>query len=218
MNPIAVLEFLREHPQFLEDNAHLLYHDAPTWSQDGRVLSLTERQLRTLREKNANLERQLRDMLRAGTDNDVTGERLHRVTLAFFAARDLATTLDVLQQSLAEDFQVPRTAVRLWATPSDDAAKQLVECLPVSSEVRDYTDRLDMPYCGRDVSGEVKSWFDGARDLGSFALIPLRARQTFGLLALASPDEQRFPPGMGTVYLTRLSELASMALERYLAD
>ncbi|MCL2872470.1 MAG: DUF484 family protein [Betaproteobacteria bacterium] len=215
MNPNSVLEFLRDHPQFLEDNAHLL-SNAPAWSQDGRVLSLTERQLRTLREKNTILERQLRDMLRAGTDNDVIGERLHRVTLAFFAARDLTTTLDVLRQSLAEDFQVPFVAVRLWAAPVN-VTRPLVECLPVCAEVQEYADKLDAPYCGRDVGGEIKSWFNGAKALGSFALIPLRTRQTFGLLALASPDEQRFPPGMGTVYLTRLSELASMTLERYLS-
>ncbi|MDR0246849.1 MAG: DUF484 family protein [Burkholderiales bacterium] len=215
MNPNTVLEFLRDHPQFLEDNAHLIY-GTPAWSQDGRVLSLTERQLRTLREKNTNLEKQLRDMLRAGTDNDVIGERLHRVTLAFFAARDLTTTLDVLRQSLSEDFQVPCIAVRLWAAP-DNMTRHIVECLPISFEIQEYTDALDTPYCGREVSGEVKSWFDGARALGSFALIPLRTRQTFGLLALGSPDEQRFPSGMGTVYLTRLSELASVALERYLS-
>jgi uncharacterized protein YigA (DUF484 family) len=213
MNPNTILDFLRDHPQFLEDNAHLLYN-TPAWSQDGRVLSLTERQLRTLREKNTTLERQLRDMLRAGTDNDVIGERLHRITLAFFAARDLTMTLAVLRQSLGEDFQVPCIAVRLWATPD---TQHIVECLSVSAEIQEYTDALDAPYCGRDVSGEVRSWFDGTKALASFALIPLRTRQTFGLLALASPDEQRFPPGMGTVYLTRLSELASVALEQHLS-
>ena len=37
-----------------------------------------------------------------------------------------------------------------------------------------------------------------------------------GLLALASPDAGRFRAGVGTVYLVRLAELASMATARYL--
>ena len=40
--------------------------------------------------------------------------------------------------------------------------------------------------------------------------------QTFGVLALGSPDPQRFHPGMGTLYQTRLAELASVATARFL--
>ena len=36
------------------------------------------------------------------------------------------------------------------------------------------------------------------------------------MLVLASPDPQRFHAGMGTVYLTRLAELASVAIARFL--
>ena len=36
------------------------------------------------------------------------------------------------------------------------------------------------------------------------------------VLALASPDASRFRAGVGTVYLVRLAELASMATARYL--
>jgi uncharacterized protein YigA (DUF484 family) len=44
----------------------------------------------------------------------------------------------------------------------------------------------------------------------------LRTSQTFGLLALGSPDPQRFHAGMGTLFLTRLAELASVAAGRFL--
>jgi len=36
------------------------------------------------------------------------------------------------------------------------------------------------------------------------------------VLALGSPDPNRFHPGMGTLYQTRLAELASVATARFL--
>ena len=49
----------------------------------------------------------------------------------------------------------------------------------------------------------------------SFAYLPLRTDSTFGVLALASDDAHRFHPAMGTVYLLRLAELASVAIARF---
>jgi uncharacterized protein YigA (DUF484 family) len=46
--------------------------------------------------------------------------------------------------------------------------------------------------------------------------VAMRSEQSFGLLALASEDAQRFYPEMGTLYLKRLGELVSAALLRYL--
>jgi uncharacterized protein YigA (DUF484 family) len=71
------------------------------------------------------------------------------------------------------------------------------------------------PYCGSHISEEIRNWFgeDGAR-LRSFAMMALRTQRTLGLLVMASEDPQRFYPEMGTVYLTRLSELVSASLAR----
>jgi uncharacterized protein YigA (DUF484 family) len=46
----------------------------------------------------------------------------------------------------------------------------------------------------------------------------LRTTHTFGLLSLASADAERFQPGMGTLYLMRLAELASVAIARFLPE
>ncbi len=46
--------------------------------------------------------------------------------------------------------------------------------------------------------------------------MPLRTYQTFGLLALGSDDVSKFYAGMGTMYLTRLAELASVTTSRFL--
>jgi uncharacterized protein YigA (DUF484 family) len=91
----------------------------------------------------------------------------------------------------------------------------LSELAATSAEVREFAERLDSPQCGADAMPETREWFEGASS-ASFAFLPLRTSATFGLVALASPDPQRFHAGIGTVYLTRLAELASMAVARFL--
>jgi hypothetical protein len=66
---------------------------------------------------------------------------------------------------------------------------------------------------------ESAAWFEGAtEDLRSFVYVPLATERPLGVLALASQDPARFTPDMGTLYLTRLSELVSTALKRYAED
>jgi hypothetical protein len=62
------------------------------------------------------------------------------------------------------------------------------------------------------------SWFgEAAPQVRSCALVPLRREgETFGLLALGAESERRFYPEMGTVYLERIGEMASVALARVL--
>jgi len=139
---------------------------------------------------------------------------VHRSTLALFAAPDLETSLAVLYHSLKEDFEVPLVACRLWGKVPEQS--YLPELAATSHELREYADSLGAPYCGPDAPFESRDWFDGGEAAASFAFLPLRTAHTFGLLGLASEDPRRFYAGMGTVYLTRLAELASVATSRYL--
>ena len=64
---------------------------------------------------------------------------------------------------------------------------------------------------------DTASWFgEQANLLRSFAYVALKGGHTFGLLAMASEDAQRFYPEMGTLYLKRLGELTGAALQRQL--
>ena len=65
---------------------------------------------------------------------------------------------------------------------------------------------------------EIHHWFgeDGTR-LRSFAMVALRTQKTIGLWSWEARISSGFYPEMGTVYLTRLSELVSAALGRLAA-
>jgi uncharacterized protein YigA (DUF484 family) len=61
---------------------------------------------------------------------------------------------------------------------------------------------------------DTAEWFgEAASHLRSFAYVALKNGQSFGLLAMASEDAQRFYPEMGTLYLKRLGEMTAAALQ-----
>jgi uncharacterized protein YigA (DUF484 family) len=209
-----VARYLREHPEFFEQYADEVAEIFVPHPHGGHAIPIAERQIFALREKNAELSAKLAELIRYGNDNDAIAERLHRSTLALFAAPDLETTLAVLYHSLREDFAVPVVAVRLWGRVLEQS--YLPELAATTADVREYAERLEGPYCGSEAVAETREWFDDGDALASFAFLPLRASATFGVLALGSPEAQRFHAGIGTVYLTRLAELASMAIARFL--
>ncbi|MEP6658015.1 MAG: DUF484 family protein [Betaproteobacteria bacterium] len=214
MDADAVAEYLKQNPRFFEDYADLVAEFFVPHPHGGHAIPIAERQIIALREKNLELENRLRELIRFGSENDSISEKLHRSTLALFAAPDLETTLAVLYQSLTEDFGVPHVASRLWGKVPERS--YLPELAATSHELRQYTDQLGAPYCGPNPPFEARDWFEDGEASRSYAFLPLRTAHTFGLLGLSSDDPDRFFAGMGTMYLTRLAELASVATARYL--
>ncbi|MDQ2917145.1 MAG: DUF484 family protein [Casimicrobiaceae bacterium] len=214
MDASAVAEYLKQNPAFFEDYADVVAQIFVPHPHGGHAIPIAERQMLALRDKVFDLEHKLRELIRHGVENDLIGEKLHRSTLALFAAPDLETTLAVLSHSLKEDFGVPQVAMRLW--PDGHVGASLPELADTAVEIHEYADRLRSPYCGPEPVAQSRDWFNGGGAPQSFAYLPLRTDKTFGILALASEDAHRFHAGMGTVYLLRLAELASVAIARFL--
>jgi hypothetical protein len=214
MTPEAVASYLKQHPEFFEEHADFLATIFIPHPHGGRAISISERQILTLREKGKQLEGKLRELIEFGEDNDAIGEKLHRLTLALVAARDAETVMEALYFNLREDFAVPHTVLRLW---KEGAHPQRVEFDAVSTEAREFAESLANPYCSAHAMVDTGEWFgEDAAHLRSFAYVALKSGQTFGLLAMASEDAQRFYPEMGTLYLKRLGELTAVALQRHL--
>ena len=144
MEASAIAEYLKKNPAFFEDYADVLAQIFVPHPHGGHAIPIAERQMLALRDRAYELEQKLRELIRHGTENDEIGEKLHRSTLALFAAPDLETTLAVLSHSLKEDFGVPQVAIRLWmdAVPRD---VPLQEAAPTSEAMREYAERLRAP-------------------------------------------------------------------------
>ena len=216
MKADEVIHYLQNNPQFFEEHAEVLSHIAIPHPHGGRTISITERQMLSLRDKNRQLEGKRGELLQFGEDNDVISEKMHRLSVSMISAVTFQAAVHSLNFHLRDDFSIPRFALRLWERP--DGVAELPEFAAVSDELLAFAETLTQPYCGSTSGFETSSWFgEAARQIRSQALIALRnGGGTIGMIALGSEDVQRFYAGMGTLYLERLGEMASAALARVL--
>ena len=172
-----------EEPAFFEDYADVVAQIFVPHPHGGHAIPIAERQILALRDKAHELEQRLRELIRNGTENDEIGEKLHRSTLALFAAPDLETTLAVLSHSLKEDFAVPQVAMRLWRKRR--ASTSCRNSLRRPTRVREYADRSSRAVLRhRALPAESRRMVRRRSGRESFAYLPLRTEQTFGVLAL----------------------------------
>ena len=215
MTPEAVATFLQEHPEFFEQYADVLADIYIPHPHGGRAIPISERQILTLRERGKQLETKLREVIQFGEENDAIGDKVHRLALALLAARDLDAVTAVASYNLREDFAVPHVVVRAWHANGPVDAEALN---PAGEAIREFAKKLPGPHCSHHAAeGTSAELFGDAADhLRSFAYVPLRGSETFGLLALASEDVERFYPTMGTVFLKRIGDMVGTALLRNL--
>jgi uncharacterized protein YigA (DUF484 family) len=216
MKSQEVADYLLENPQFFEEHGDLFLRLEIPHPHSGRAISITERQMLALRERNRYLEGKLGEWLQFGKENDSIGEKLHRLSVALIAASTFQAAMHILNFHLRDDFDIPHVALRLWNHP--DETEEMPEFAKVSEDLRAFAETLAQPYCGTTSGFETSSWFgDDAGQIRSQALISLRkGGGSIGLVALGSEDPQRYHSGMGTLYLERLGEMTSAAFARIL--
>lgn len=212
MEPSEVADYLKSHPEFFEHHADMLTQLQIPDPHGDRAISITERQLVALRERNRQLESKLVELVGFGEENDVISEKAHDLAVAMVRAETLATVMSVLHSHLGDAFLVPHVALRLWGVDPVDGRE---EFSPVNMETVSFVDSLADPYCGPGAVIGSADWL--ASDVQSLALIPLRRDgEAFGMLALGSEDAQRFSQETGTIFLARFGDLAAAALLRTL--
>jgi len=214
MKPEEVAAWLKEHPEFFEHYAELMSEITIPHPHGGRAIPISERQTLTLREKTRQLEGKLRELIQFGEENDAISEKVHRISAALLAASDVRGVLNAVHLNLREDFAVPHVALRVWRANSH---ADLPEFKPVSAASREFAASLANPHCSAHAMVDTAGLFgEASAHLRSYSYVALRDSETFGLLALASEDPQRFYPEMGTLYLKRLGDLVGAAIAKYL--
>ena len=205
MNADDVAAYLKTHPEFFERYAEAIADLTIPHPHGGRTISISERQILTLRERCKQLEGKLGEMIQFGEENDGIIEKVHRLALALLAAADAAAVTHAATFNLREDFAVPHIALSVWSNDSEPSA-----------ETRAFVSALLHPHCGPLAMADTAVLFgEAAPLLKSFAYVPLRGQDgLLGVLAMASEDAQRFYPEMGTLYLARIGELVAAALRR----
>jgi len=217
-----VAEYLAQHPEFFESNQNLL--DAlriPHATGGVGAVSLIERQVATLRQKNLQLERKLRDLVDIARSNDVLADKVHVLATALMAAGTRAQVVEVAEELLRSSFNADQTVLVLfeWSDGEfDEFTRQgrfLRTILRSDAGLRPFKTFLQGgdPRCGKIRDSQRSFLFaEEADDIGSAALVPLGENAASGFLAIGSRDAEYFHPGMSMDFLARLGDLLGCAL------
>lgn len=215
----TVARYLSEHPDYFENHPEILMQLHIPHEGRGVTISLIEKQVDVLRIKNRAMQRQLQDLMVIARENNIAGERLHRLCLVLNEASSAEELLRVINDRLREDFKLE--TVRLVCNGDNGAlAKMGVEI--IYSEP-DLARRLFIwlgearVRCDHQPDTEIMEALfpDRVAAIKSAAFIALGSRAPWGVLVLTSSDKGRFYPNIGTVYLGRLGEVLSSAFQRF---
>ena len=214
-----IIQFLTEDPEFFQRNPGVL-EALSIPHEKGTAISLIERQVDLLREKNRVLEEQLNSLVSIAKENNEKQQQIHRMLIDLLASNNAVDTLEKLSSKLATNFDVEQVVIRLFADNNHPLTGIDEAWVLTSHSARETLDDFtpsNEPLCGRLKTTQLKRLFgDNADTIASSVLIPLRKDILHGVIALGSSDEHRFNPGMDTLYLQRMGELIAAALLRFI--
>jgi uncharacterized protein len=222
LNDVSVGEYLQTYPDYFERNSQLLTKlRLPHLRDVGATVSLVERQVEVLRDRNQSLERKLKELVDVARANDALADRIHRLSQRLIRAHSLLESVNAVETSLREDFDAMHSVLVLFLEEAralePEAARFLRVAAPADEDMKTFDTLLSTgkPRCGqvRDAQRDYLFGKDAVA-IGSVALTPLGQKGSLGILAIGASDADRFHPGMSTEFLSRIGELVTYALMR----
>ena len=222
LNDANVADYLQTYPDFFERNSALLTKlRLPHLRDMGATVSLVERQVEVLRERNQSLERKLKELVDVARSNDTLADRIHRLSQRLIQAHSLLDTINAVETSLREDFDAMHSVLVLFLEQARTLAPEAGQFLrsgdPTDADIKTFESLLQSgkPRCGqvRDAQRDYLFGKDSVA-IGSVALTPLGPKGELGILAIGASDAERFHPAMSTEFLSRIGELVTYALMR----
>lgn len=217
-----VHQYLLSHPDFFERHSRLLTILRVPHGAGGGAVSLVERQVAALRQKNLKLERKLRELVQVARANDALVGKIHRLALALIGADDLAQTLEVVESHLRTSFDADQSVLVLFRDRETFAGAAGGRFLKTTArdapEMSTFETFLSMarPRCGQVRDSQRDYLFGRETDeVGSVALLPLGPAAELGFVAIGSTDADHFHPAMSIDFLARIGDLVAAALARH---
>ena len=217
----AVHDYLAAHPDFFEHHKALLSSLHLPHATGGAV-SLVERQISVLRQKELKLEKQLKELIEVARANDVLAAKIHELTMQLLAADGLPATIAALEEGMRSGFGADQAVLVHFGDPDAftdiEAGRFFLVVERNSEELGPFKTFLSgsSARCGQIRDSQRDFLFrEDANEIGSAALVPLGDHASIGFLAIGSNDAERFHPGMSIDFLARLGDLVSGALKRY---
>ena len=215
----VLADYLQRHPDFFERHGGLLTRLRIPHDRGGQTVSLVERQVQALREKNERLEAKLQEFVAVAQANDLLSDKIHQLSCRLIRSHGAAQVIAALESSLREDFGATHWMMLCLRVDVPELSRlttrhlRLVERSAAELKSFDTFFESAKPRCGqiRDVQRDYLFGNDAA-EIGSAALVALGPDASFGLLAIGSNDTERFQSTMSTEFLSRIGQLVSEAV------
>jgi uncharacterized protein YigA (DUF484 family) len=217
----AVKDYLEANPDFFEHHGALLGQlELPHGT--GGAISLVERQVAMLRQKELKLQRQLKELIDVARDNDVLVTKIHELTLQLMASANLQSCVSAVEEAMRSGFGADHSILVLFSDPTlfeDIEGGRFFRVIDRDDKALGPFDTFlngKGPRCGQARDSQKNFLFQhDADEVGSVALVPLGDKAEIGFLAVGSADADRFHPGMSIDFLARVGDLIAGALKRY---
>ena len=217
----AIHEYLETHPDFFERHKSLLGTLLLPHASGGTV-SLVERQVSVLRQKDIKLERQLKDLIQVARDNDVIAAKIHEFSLQLLSRSELDSTITAIEEASRSGFGADQAVLVVFGDPEHfseiEAGRFFRAIQRDDAAMKPFATFLNGngPRCGQARDSQMEFLFrDDAAEIGSVAMVPLGKKAEVGFLAIGSNDTNRFHPGMSIDFLARVGDLIAAALKRF---
>lgn len=217
-----VARYLRTHSDFFTHHSELI-ETLTIPHETGEAVSLVERQVKVLRNKNKELDRKLHRLITVAKDNEKVSCRLHVLSLAIVSANGFDEVLTAIQELLHADFPGTKVNLRLLeALPGTKAP----DCEPIeapllkSRMVQDLfsSRRRGIAFLTKRQIENVFKVEGDKKPIRSSAAVALKKQQQLGVLFLGSTDVNRFQSGMGTLFLGNLGEIIGAKLQQFVTS
>lgn len=218
-DPMAVKDYLLQNPEFFDQHPSVL-RDLEIKHDSGTAISLVERQVQLLREKNDTLEKKILHLIQVAQDNEILEEQLHKIARRLIEIDHNKNIVPIINDLLANEFPSLQIRLGLYNVASEYT-------LPAENKIS--SDDLDYVFYKQIIVDNCRdciflrgkglvSLFCQATDVKSGVAIPLRGNKNFGVLLMGSSNENRFYEGMGTLFLEYLADLLSRKLKKLLKN
>ncbi|MFP6807796.1 MAG: DUF484 family protein [Pseudomonadales bacterium] len=218
---IQVADYLAEHPEFFVDKDSLL-RDMVLPHQQGQAISLVERQVRLLRERNLDTRTKLDEFVEAARINNETFEKCSKLILDMIDAEDAGQFFDALESSFKRDFNCDAYGLIIFSETTE--------------QINHFTSSISENAAMKVVGGLIKAknptlgilrpaehdflFRENSSTVQSAAVLPIardpQQGKPIALLAIGSDDANYFKAGMGTIFISFIAQAIGQLLPKYI--
>ncbi len=154
----AVASYLAATPEFFERHAQLLAKiRLPDMRSGASTVSLLERQVEVLRERNRQLERKVTDFVEVARENDVLGTRVLAMARRLIAANDHAAAVAAIESALREEFGAGQSVLVLTAARAPEGpAPKAASCASSPAEAPELRSFETLFSAGKPRCGQLR--------------------------------------------------------------